>query len=59
MLAQVLRPIQQTFDPARFPDLLVGLEGPDDAAVYRLTDDLGQPIFGPRPQPGTKPARGR
>jgi len=39
-LAQVLRPILQTFDPARFPDLLVGLEGPDDAAVYRLTDDL-------------------
>jgi selenide,water dikinase len=40
MLAQVLRPISQTFDPARFPDLLIGLEGPDDAAVYRLTDDL-------------------
>jgi selenide,water dikinase len=39
-LAQVLRPITDTFDPARFPDLLIGLEGPDDAAVYRLTDDL-------------------
>jgi selenide,water dikinase len=39
-LAQVLRPITQTFAPARFPDLLIGLEGPDDAAVYRLTDDL-------------------
>jgi hypothetical protein len=26
--------------------------------LNRLTDDLGQPIFGPRPQPGTKPARG-
>jgi selenide,water dikinase len=39
-LAQVLRPITQTFDAASFPDLLVGLEGPDDAAVYRLTDDL-------------------
>lgn len=39
-LAQVLRPISQTFDAARFPELLVGLEGPDDAAVYRLTDDL-------------------
>jgi selenide,water dikinase len=36
----VLRPIKQTFDPARFPDLLIGLAGPDDAAVYRLTDDL-------------------
>jgi selenide,water dikinase len=35
-----LRPIQQTFDPSRFPDLLVGLAGPDDAAVYRLNDDL-------------------
>ena len=39
-LAQVLRPITDTFDPAKFPDLLIGLEGPDDAAVYRLTDDL-------------------
>jgi len=36
----VLRPITETFDAASFPDLLVGLEGPDDAAVYRLTDDL-------------------
>jgi len=27
--------------------------------LNRLTDDLGQPIFGPRPQPGTRPARGR
>ncbi len=26
--------------------------------LNRLTDDLGQPIFGPRPQPGEKPARG-
>jgi len=26
--------------------------------LNRLTDDLGQPIFGPRPQPGSKPARG-
>ncbi len=39
-LAQVLRPITDTFDPARFPDLLVGLDGPDDAAVYRITDDV-------------------
>jgi selenide,water dikinase len=36
----VLRPITSTFDAAAFPDLLVGLEGPDDAAVYRLSDDL-------------------
>jgi selenide,water dikinase len=40
MLAQVLRPIAATFDARRFPDLLIGLEGPDDAAVYRLNDDL-------------------
>ena len=26
--------------------------------LNRLTDDLGQPIFGPRPQPGMRPARG-
>lgn len=39
-LAQVLRPITQTFVPGRYPDLLIGLEGPDDAAVYRLSDDL-------------------
>ncbi len=39
-LAQVLRPITDTFDPARFPDLLVGLDGPDDAAVYRLSDEI-------------------
>src|SRR5438552_588831 len=40
MLAQVLRPVAATFAPGAFPDLLIGLEGPDDAAVYRLTDDL-------------------
>src|SRR6185295_13307717 len=39
-LAQVLRPITDTFDSSRFPDLLVGLDGPDDAAVYRLSDQL-------------------
>jgi len=26
------------FDPSDYPDLLVGLEGPDDAAVWRLDD---------------------
>src|SRR5437879_4646268 len=40
MLAQVLRPVAATFAPGAFPDLLIGLEGPDDAAVYRLSDDL-------------------
>ncbi|MDE3096474.1 MAG: selenide, water dikinase SelD [Chloroflexota bacterium] len=39
-LAQVLRPITETFAATAFPDLLVGLEGPDDAAVYRLTDEI-------------------
>ena len=39
MLAAVLRPLQNRFDPARFPDLLVGLGAPDDAAVYRISDD--------------------
>lgn len=38
-LAQVLRPVQEIFDPASYPDLLVGLAGPDDAAVWRLEDD--------------------
>jgi selenide,water dikinase len=38
-LAEVLRPLQETFRAADFPDLLIGLEGPDDAAVYRLSDD--------------------
>jgi selenide, water dikinase len=35
----VLRPIQGLFDPADYPDLLVGLNEPDDAAVWRLSDD--------------------
>lgn len=36
----MLRPLREAFRAADFPDLLVGLEGLDDAAVYRLTDDL-------------------
>src|SRR3990170_6430684 len=39
-LAQVLRPLQETFRAADFPDLLIGVEGPDDAAVYRFSDEL-------------------
>jgi selenide,water dikinase len=35
----VLRPIQNLFDRADYPDLLVGLQEPDDAAVWRLEDD--------------------
>lgn len=38
-MTQVLRPIKDIFDPASFPDLLVGLESPDDAAVWRLSED--------------------
>ena len=34
----MLRPIQNLFDPAAYPDLLVGLGDPDDAAVWRLDD---------------------
>jgi len=36
----VLRPLQATFKQADFPDLLVGLVGLDDAAVYRVSDEL-------------------
>ncbi len=35
----MLRPIKDIFDPAAYPDLLVGLESPDDAAVWRLSED--------------------
>jgi len=34
----VLRPLQAIFPAGDFPDLLVGLSSPDDAAVYRLND---------------------
>jgi len=34
-----LRPIKDTFSAASFPDLLIGLREPDDAAVWRLDDD--------------------
>lgn len=32
----MLRPIQNLFDPVQYPDLLVGLGHPDDAAVWKL-----------------------
>ncbi len=38
-MAQVLRRLQNR-GPIHHPDLLVGIEGSDDAAVYRLGDDL-------------------
>ena len=34
----MLRPLQAIFPAASFPDLLVGLSSPDDAAVYRLNE---------------------
>ncbi len=34
----MLRPIQGLFTPTDYPDLLVGLGDPDDAAVWRLED---------------------
>ena len=37
-LAQVLRPIEGMFDPVDYPNLLVGLGDPDDAAVWRLDE---------------------
>ncbi len=39
-LAQVLAPLRESFRAEDFPDLLVGIEGPDDAAVYRISDEL-------------------
>ena len=39
-LAQVLRPLQGMFPAERYPQVLVGLDASDDAAVYKLTDDL-------------------
>jgi len=38
-LAQVLRPLQGIFKPSDYPNLLVGLGEPDDAAVWQLDDD--------------------
>jgi selenide,water dikinase len=38
-LAQVLRPLRAMFDPSRYPDLLSGIEAPDDAAVWRIDAD--------------------
>jgi selenide,water dikinase len=39
-LVQVLQPLHDTFDAADHPDLLIGLDSADDAAVYRVSDDL-------------------
>jgi len=34
----VLRPLKGLFKPADYPDLLVGLDSPDDAAIWQLDD---------------------
>lgn len=34
----MLRPLAGTFKPGDYPDLLVGLDAPDDAAVWKLDD---------------------
>jgi len=39
-LAQVLRPLGNLFPAARYPNLIVGLEVSDDAAVYKIDDDV-------------------
>jgi len=39
-LAQVLRPLRGLFQAEQFPRLLVGLEISDDAAVYKINDDM-------------------
>jgi selenide,water dikinase len=39
-LAQVLRPLEGMFPAHRYPELLVGLDVSDDAAVYKLSDDV-------------------
>ena len=38
-LAHVLRPLQERFKRQDYPDLIVGLGEPDDAAVYRIAPD--------------------
>ena len=40
MLAQVLRPLTEAFRAADYPNLLLGMDGLDDAAVYRVSDEL-------------------
>ena len=35
-----MRPLAESFRPADHPNLLVGRAGPDDAAVWRISDDV-------------------
>jgi selenide,water dikinase len=43
-LAHVLRPLQDIFPTEAYPDLLVGLNLPDDAAVWKLDGDKGMAV---------------
>src|SRR5688572_15950464 len=47
-----------TWDTDLTPELPEYICQENNQYLNRLTDDLGQPIFGPRPQPGVKPGRG-
>jgi hypothetical protein len=47
-----------TWDMDLTPELPEYICQENNRFLNRLTDDLGQPIFGPRQQPGEKPARG-
>jgi selenide,water dikinase len=38
LLSEVLAPVKTTFAGMQFPDLLIGLEAPDDAAVWKIDD---------------------
>lgn len=38
-LAHMLKPLANSFPAANYPDLLVGLAEPDDAAVYQISED--------------------
>lgn len=38
-MAQVLQPIVEVYKDVKVPNLLIGLETPDDAAVWRLDED--------------------
>lgn len=39
-MAQVLRPLQKLFSDSNDPNLIVGFENADDAAVYRISDEV-------------------
>ncbi len=39
-LAQVLRPLRELFHTEQYPNLLVGLDESDDAAVYKINDEM-------------------